>query len=120
MQNNIELYNLSLFIFRRDLRIEDNTALLEAAKFSKKILACFIFDSAQSHNNPYFSKHAFQFMCESLEILQQQIPLHIFYGNPKNIVEECIKKHKIQAVFFNKDYTPFSKNRDECIQKTCL
>jgi DNA-binding Lrp family transcriptional regulator len=35
----------SLFIFRKDLRIEDNTGLLNALLLSEKVILCFIFDT---------------------------------------------------------------------------
>lgn len=37
-------FDKSLFIFRRDLRLFDNLALLEAVRSSKKIIPVFIFD----------------------------------------------------------------------------
>jgi deoxyribodipyrimidine photo-lyase len=39
------MYTRSLFIFRQDLRLEDNTALIEAMKSSKEIFPIFIHDS---------------------------------------------------------------------------
>ena len=36
----------SLFIFRRDLRVFDNTGLLEAARLADEVVVCFIFDEA--------------------------------------------------------------------------
>jgi deoxyribodipyrimidine photo-lyase len=41
-------YQKSLFIFRRDLRLEDNTtALIDALKSSECIIPCFILDPRQ-------------------------------------------------------------------------
>ena len=38
------MYNRSLFIFRQDLRVVDNTALFLAMEKSKEVLPVFIFD----------------------------------------------------------------------------
>ena len=46
-------YPLTLFIFRRDLRLYDNTALTEALKSSAAVIPCFIFDKRQIENNNY-------------------------------------------------------------------
>ncbi|MFT4310547.1 MAG: cryptochrome/photolyase family protein [Candidatus Woesearchaeota archaeon] len=108
------MYQKSLFIFRRDLRTHDNTALIEAIQQSKQVLACFILDPRQQ-NNPYFSAHAFQFMLESLQELKKEIPLQIYKGIPHTILPNIIKEHGIEAIFFNKDYTPFAQQRDEHI-----
>lgn len=62
-------YGRSLFLFRRDLRIPDNTGLIEASSASETVVPAFIFDPRQASRNPYFSLNAFQFMIESLHDL---------------------------------------------------
>ena len=37
-------YKKSLFLFRRDLRLEDNTGLSKALQNSEEVIPCFIFD----------------------------------------------------------------------------
>jgi len=72
---NIEtMYDLSVFIFRRDLRVDDNTGLLRALTESKHVIPLFIFTPKQvSDNNKFKSSNAIQFMVESLYDLNQQI-----------------------------------------------
>lgn len=112
-------------IFRRDLRLDDNTALIAAIKQSERVIPCFIFDPRQvEDSNQYKSDNCIQFMLESLDDLAEQLhdqqgKLYTFYGNPENIIEQLIKKLKINAVFCNKDYTPFSITRDESLAKIC-
>ena len=117
-------YPLSLHIFRRDLRMQDNSALIAAAKQSEKILPCFIFDNRQIEQNDYKSDHAIQFMAQSLQSLQSQLEkkngkLFFFYGIAEKIVEALLKELPIRAVFINRDYTPFSILRDRAIANTC-
>jgi deoxyribodipyrimidine photo-lyase len=112
-------FDRSLFIFRRDLRIQDNTALNECLQKSKKILACFILDPTQvGHENKYRSNNAIQFMMESLRDLKHQLggKLNIYYGKTISIVGQLIRKYKINAVWCNMDYTPFSRERDTKIK----
>ncbi len=116
-------YKLSLFIFRRDLRLQDNTALIEALKHSEKVVPCFIFDYQQMQKNEYFSEKAFYFMLQSLqdlyeELSSQEAKLYIFKGDPANIVKQLIRTYKIDAVYVNRDYTPYSVKRDRVIQQT--
>ena len=62
-------HNSSLFIFRRDLRLADNTGLNNALAQSNKVIPCFIFDPRQvEDSNKYKSNNAIQFMIESLKI----------------------------------------------------
>lgn len=120
----MKLFKKSLFIFRRDLRVTDNTGLLAAIDESEQVVACFIFDPLQVEEHPYRSLNALQFLVESLNDLEKQIEkhngkLHILYGNPQEIVEKIVKNISCEALFFNADYTPFSKKRDQGIVKLC-
>ena len=40
----VTMYKRSLFIFRQDLRLSDNSALIEAVKFSEEVFPIFIHD----------------------------------------------------------------------------
>jgi deoxyribodipyrimidine photo-lyase len=117
-------YPLSLFIFRRDLRLEDNTALNAALKHSRRVLPCFIFDPRQIRPHPYQSLPALHFMRQSLNDLQTQFAaadgkLAVFHEEPCRVVRELSAKLKIGAVFVNRDYTPFSRRRDEEMAEVC-
>jgi deoxyribodipyrimidine photo-lyase len=121
-QLSISKYNISLFVFRRDLRIEDNTALQAALQSSKQVIPCFIFDPRQVEDsqNAYKSNNALQFMIASLIDLDKKLlslikssgdngrssKLYIFCGEQENVIEQLIQKYKINAIFVNKEYTP--------------
>lgn len=118
-------YKLSLFIFRRDLRLIDNTALNNALAQSESIIPCFIFDPQQiGNNNPYKSNNAIQFMLKSLHDIEKNLnkkkaTLYYFHGKPETIVKKLIKECSLDAVFVNADYTPFSIQRDKVIEDIC-
>lgn len=118
-------YTKSLFVFRRDLRLSDNIGLRKALSESELVIPCFIFDPRQVGDaNKYRSSNAMQFMIESLKDLEDQLSakksrLYIFYGEAQDVIATLIKKESIDAVFCNRDYTPFSIMRDAQIQKAC-
>jgi deoxyribodipyrimidine photo-lyase len=117
-------YSTSLFIFRRDLRINDNTGLQEALRLSGRVIPSFIFDPRQFQPHPYQSKPGLQFMLQSLKDLQQQLQaagskLALYDGLPEQVVEQLVDQRQIQAVFINRDYTPFSRQRDEALASVC-
>jgi len=117
-------FKKTLFIFRRDLRLEDNTGLIFALENSQKVIPAFIFTPEQIEKNPYRSDHCLKFMIDSIEDLQEQLKkkkgrLFLFQGEPEEIVNECIKRLQIEAVVVNRDYTPYSRQRDAKIEKTC-
>ncbi len=118
-------YGISLFIFRRDLRIHDNYGLEKALDLSSKVRPCFIFDPRQIEQHPYQSLPALQFMQASIRDLQVafneiDVKLALFDGLPGDVVRQVFKANSIQAVFVNRDYTPFSQRRDEEIAKACF
>lgn len=118
------MYSKSLFIFRRDLRVDDNTGLIHALHSSHEVLPCFIFDPRLLQEGKY-SKNALQFMLESIRDLEVQLDalggrLYLFSGLPHEVISQLIRKGGIDAVFVNQDYTPFSVRRDEAISKVCM
>ncbi len=114
----------SLFLFRRDLRLEDNTALIFALENSKVVITAFIFTPEQIEHNPFRSDHSLKFMIESLKDLEDQLhrkkgKLYFFKGSPQEVVNQCVTKLHIEALCVNQDYTPYSRQRDEKLEQVC-
>jgi len=111
----------ALFIFRRDLRLEDNTGLIYALKNARVVIPCFIFTPEQIDHNPYKSHRALEFMMGALNDLRKDLQgkLYFFHGKPEEIVEKCIQKLAIDGVIVNRDYTPYSIERDKKIGRVC-
>lgn len=118
-------YKKSLFIFHRDLRTADNRGLIRALTQSEHVIPCFIFTPEQiSDKNSYRSTNCIQFMITSLQQLDEQLHkrdgrLYLFFGNTIEIVEQIIKEEKINAIFSNRDYTPYAITRDKSIEHLC-
>lgn len=122
---------LGIFIFRRDMRLDDNLGLLELEKYVDYIFPIFILDENQillnNKNKNYFSNNAVQFICESLIDLNHQLNnynsrLRLFFGNPIDIIEELIKyfNNKYQIIIgFNKDFSSYAELRDNNINNIC-
>lgn len=121
---------LGIFIFRKDLRVNDNLGLIELSKKCDKILPIFIFDNyqidEQEHNKYYRSNNAIQFMCESLIDLNKQLDnkLMFFKGDPIKLLEKIIKNlynknYDNIIIGFNLDYTKYALKRDSQIRDLC-
>lgn len=114
----------SLLIFRRDLRLDDNTALLAARSRSRSIIPCFVFTDAQTVPHRFRSVNGLAFMLESLSELREEIArdggwLHLFHGEPHEVVAALAERGVIDGVYVNKDYTPYSRERDRQIAASC-
>jgi deoxyribodipyrimidine photo-lyase len=117
-------FRKSLFLFRRDLRLADNTGLLRALRESERVVPAFIFDPRQTGRHPYKSDHALQFLVASLAELDRELRargtrLHLFQGEAEKVVSTLLRTEGLDAVFVNRDYTPFSRRRDRAIEAAC-
>jgi deoxyribodipyrimidine photo-lyase len=116
-------FRLSIHLFQRDLRLHDNTALLAALKQSEQVMPIFVFDERQL-DNPFRGNNSFEFMVNSLveldgELKEMGSQLYFFRGIAHEVVDQLLELTKAEAVFVNRDYTPFSRERDEQIGKVC-
>jgi deoxyribodipyrimidine photo-lyase len=115
-------YENGLFIFRRDLRIEDNTGLNYAIKMCKNVYTLFNFTPEQVVKNSFKSNNAIHFMIESLESLQTNIKKHggkliILFGEQDIILKRVINQLEIDAIFINKDITPYAIKRENEVER---
>lgn len=120
----IKIYKRSIFIFRRDFRLDDNIGLINALDRSEEVIPIFIFTPEQIEKNSYRSDNAIKFMLESLHDLEGQLEkynskINYLFGRPAKVLQEILDKNKIDAVFVNADYSPYAKERDLEIALTC-
>ena len=115
-----------LFMFRRDLRLEDNLGLLQALEECETVIPLFNFDPRQidRDKNEYFTEPGFHFLLNSLQELYDALKkrdrrLFFTEGVAHETVASLIKKDGIDAAYLNRDYTPFSVDRDEKIKEVC-
>lgn len=117
---------VALFLFRRDLRVVDNTGLQglveEAAKRSISILPAFFFNPIQcdKKKNPYFGDNFFQFFCQSLEDLDSASQLNKHLVCLRGTDTECLEQirkcgYNVTVLGYNEDFTPFAHARDQLL-----
>ncbi|CAJ1033333.1 DNA photolyase/FAD binding domain of DNA photolyase, putative [Leishmania lindenbergi] len=122
-----EREEVALFLFRRDLRVVDNTGLQalcdEAAHRSISVLPAFFFNPIQcdKERNPYFGDAFFQFFCESLVDLDGAAQLSDGLVCLRGSDEECLRRirdsgYEVKVLGFNEDYTPFALSRDRLLR----
>ena len=112
---------VSIFWFRRDLRLEDNTGLDQALKSGLPILPIFIFDDEILKELPADDARV-TFIWESLqrihsELLKLGSSLRVYKGRPVEVWKKVIKEWDVKSVFFNKDYEPYAISRDNQVKE---
>ena len=91
----------TLFIFRRDFRIRDNTGLNSLLENNDTIFPIFIFTPEQITNNTYKSDNCVQFMVKSLFNLEKYIEITMCYGMIESIIEDIVYKNNITKTISN-------------------
>ena len=112
---------ITLFWFRRDLRLEDNTGFFYALQQEKNVLPLFIFDRNILHRLEDKADARVEFIHTQLLEIKSQLEkkgssLLVRYGKPEDIYAELLKEYDIQAVYTNRDYEPYAKERDAKIE----
>lgn len=105
--------------FRRDLRIDDNTALHEALKTGEEVLPIFIFDKHILGELPKDDARV-TFIMSLLEVINDELKRHnsslaVFYDTPENVFKKLLKEHGITALYANRDYEPYARKRDKAV-----
>ncbi len=108
---------VSVFWFRRDLRLEDNIGLYHALSSAYPVLPVFIFDRTILDHLDDKNDRRVDYIHQALSAINTrlkalQATLNTFYGNPAEIFKMLAEKYAIQHVFCNRDYEPKAIERD--------
>lgn len=106
---------------RRDLRLEDNTALYHALSERKNVQLLFIFDTEIVDDLSSHDKRLL-FIYKSLEKLHHTLRASgagvlIKRGVPLKVFKELMKDNHIESIYCNHDYEPYSRQRDEEVSR---
>ena len=102
---------ITLFWFRRDLRLQDNHGLYQALKHEKDILPLFIFDKTWVDELQDRRDGRVNFVHNAISQLHQKLTklgssLLVCYGDVLDIFKSLIATNKVKAIYTNKDYEP--------------
>lgn len=110
---------ISIVWFRRDLRISDNPAIVEASNLGK-ILPIYILDDCAP--NPFKIGGASKiWLHHSLDSLNKSLDgkLNIYMGKTTEIIELLIDKHGVSNLFCNACYDPWHIKQERSLQDIC-
>ena len=111
---------ISIFWFRRDIRIEDNHALFRALNSGKKVMCIFIFDTRILSKLRNKDDKRVGFIFEALNKVDEVLKnygssIQRFYGEVPEVFQQLIREYAIESVYTNHDYEPYALNRDQII-----
>ena len=113
---------VSIFWFRRDLRLDDNTGLYFALKSPYPVLPVFIFDpeilGKLSDKQDRRVAYIFRTLEEIDSTLQKNgSSLFVLHDLVENAFGKILDQYDVKQVFINHDYEPYALERDTKISK---
>lgn len=108
----------SILWFRRDLRLHDNPALLEAAK-DGPVTALFVLDDALRRPS---GAPRLAYLYRSLRALDDDLREHggrllVRRGDPVNVLPRLARELSASAVHIAADFSPYGAQRDEQVEE---
>lgn len=112
---------VTIFWFRRDLRLEDNVGFYKALNGKFPVLPVFIFDSEILDQLPKGDARV-TFIFDTLQAMRKKLQetcgssIAIYHGKPLAVFKQITNDFDIQNVITNHDYEPYALKRDEEIE----
>lgn len=107
---------------RRDLRLHDHYALSQALASGDETYIAFVFDKTILDKLKNKNDKRITLIMDALSEIEETLAKHgasliIRYGDPKVEIPRLVDELKINALFFNRDYEPYAKERDSFVEK---
>lgn len=108
---------ITVFWFRRDLRLHDNAGLYHALKENKNVLPVFIFDTGILSRLEDKYDRRVDFIHQAVDKINSDLGqlnsgISVYHGAPLRVFKQLVKEYKIKNVYANHDYEPYAKERD--------
>ena len=129
----INLTTDTLVWLRRDLRLEDNKAILKAQTIGQNFAICFVFDKnildplksdplSMKDSYGYTIDKRISFIYRSLQELDEKLKkigscLILEYGFSDRVIPKLVKKLEAKNLICSNDYEPSAISRDNKIKK---
>ena len=116
------MQKISIFWFRRDLRLYDNAGLYYALRGNFPVVPVFLFDTNILDNLEDKKDRRVEFIHKTLVGMQEDLAqldtsLEVYYGTSERVFQKLLEKFNIQTVFTNHDYEPYAIERDAAIKR---
>ncbi|MDW8295142.1 MAG: deoxyribodipyrimidine photo-lyase [Aquificaceae bacterium] len=106
-----------IYLFKRDLRLEDNRALASAAS-QGEILPLFVFDTRIIEDLKAEGERLC-YVVRAVEELSKKIKLYCLYGRTEEVLEEVFRLYRPTHLYTTLSHSWSGKERNERIRKVC-
>jgi len=113
----MDKHPVTLFWFRRDLRLEDNKGLYYALKDSGNVQGLFIFDTDILGRLEDRDDARVTFIYDQISRLRKNgTAMLVRMGRPSDVFRDLIRQRRIKAVYINEDIEPYAIQRDREVE----
>ena len=109
---------VTVFWFRRDLRLEDNAGLYRALTSDYPVLPIFIFDRHILDDLSDDRDQRVHFIWQEIRDIKSKLEqefnssVKVFYGKPLESIKKLREDFDIKLLIANRDYEPYARERD--------
>lgn len=116
-----------LIWFRNDLRTQDHEGLSKATDNHDRVIAVYFFDPRHYKELDIgfrkTGKFRAKFLIETIQqlrnnIQKMHIPLFVFQNKPEVKIAELVKKHQIDTIYFQKEWTDEEKEVERNLKES--
>jgi deoxyribodipyrimidine photo-lyase len=116
---------ISIFWFRRDLRLHDNAGLYHALKSGNPVLPIFIFDKNILDKLEDKKDRRVEFIHNAVSEIQAELVklganLLVKYGTPEEIFPNLLDEFNVSSIYINHDYETYAKERDDLVREYAM
>lgn len=117
------IYKTAIHWFRRDLRLNDNTALHHACQSAENVAPAYIVSDWKGEHH-WTGPARQEFLCGCLESLSKNLEttgsrLIVRQGKAVEELEKLVRETKADALFFNRDPDPFGREMEKQVTAMC-
>ena len=105
----------SLFWFRRDLRLADNPALLDALSAGEGTLLLFIMDETVAERAGEYRR---AYLAQALSKLDEAVGgrLAVIAGSPATVLKNAVDRYQITSIHAAREFAPYGVNAEAAIR----
>lgn len=109
----------AVYLFKRDLRFEDNKSLAYVSTKHREILPIFVFDSYIISELRAEGERLY-YVVRAVQELSKRIKIYCFYGKTEEVLKEVFRVYRPTHLYTTVSYSWSGKERNKRIREVCL
>ncbi|MCX8059565.1 MAG: DNA photolyase family protein, partial [Aquificaceae bacterium] len=108
----------AVYLFKRDLRVEDNRGFSYACQRHQEVLPLFIFDP-QILEELKVQGERLSYLVKAVEQLSEKIKLYCLYGKTEDCLREIFRVFRPSHLYTTSSYSWSGRERNQLVRRVC-